>query len=115
MEKVIVEVKDQNNSVGSDEYLLNVIETTPPEIELLSPTTDGLYRENVVITFEAVVSDEEDNSEELVITWKTDLAGDLELEGEVSSFGLYESEGMLLEGTHVVTATVTDTNGKVCH
>ena len=48
----------------------------------------------------------------LVLTWETDLAGDLELEGEVSSFGLYESEGMLLEGTHVVTATVTDTNGK---
>ena len=112
MEKVIVEVKDQNNSVGSDEYLLNVIETTPPEIELLSPTVNGLYKENVVITFEAVVSDEEDNSEELVISWETDLEGDLELEGEVSSFGLYESEGMLLEGTHVVTATVTDTNGK---
>ena len=33
MEKVIVEVKDQSNSVSSDEYLLNVIETIPPEIE----------------------------------------------------------------------------------
>lgn len=112
MEKVIVEVKDQNNGVGSDEYLLNVIETTPPEIELLSPTVDGLYRENAPITFEAIVSDTEDEPEELVLTWATDLAGDLELEGEVSSFGLYESEGMLLEGTHLVTATVTDTNGK---
>ena len=112
MEKIIVEVKDQNNSVGSDEYLLNVIETTPPEIELLSPTVDGLYRENTPITFEAVVTDTEDEPEELVLTWATDLAGDLELVGEVSSFGLYESEGMLLEGTHVVTATVTDTNGK---
>ena len=79
MEKIVVEVKDQNNSVGSDEYLLKVIETTPPEIELLSPTVDDLYRENAPITFEAIVSDTEDEPEELVLTWATDLAGDLDL------------------------------------
>ena len=112
MEKIIVEVRDPQNGVGSDEYLLNVIETVPPEIELLSPTIENLYKEGVAISFEAIVSDTEDEPEELLVTWETDLAGSLELEGIVSSFGLYESEGMLLEGTHLVTATVIDTNGK---
>ena len=108
----IVEVRDGQNAVGSDDYLLNVFLTDPPEIELISPISEGQYLEGISISFEALVSDTEDANEELLVSWRSDISGDLEIGGTVSPLGFVSSEGYLVEGTHLITATVVDTTDK---
>ena len=112
MEKVVVEVKDPQNAIGVDEYILSLYFTEPPVIELLNPQSDGVYQEGVVIEFEALVEDAEDPADELTVAWNSDLEGDLDIGGTVSPLGFVSTEGMLVEGTHLITATVTDSTGK---
>ena len=59
-----------------------------------------------------LVEDAEDPADELTVTWNSDLEGDLDIGGTVSPLGFVSTEGMLVEGTHLITATVTDSTGK---
>ena len=112
MEKVTVEVKDPQNAVGTDEYLLSIYLTEAPLIELLNPQSDGMYQEGLAIEFEALVEDAEDPAEELTVTWNSDLEGDMDIGGTVSPLGFVSAVGMLNEGVHLITATVIDSTGK---
>ena len=112
MEKVTVEVVDLQNALGYDDYILNIIITDPPEIEITAPNTDGDYQAGIPINFEAIVSDTEDSPETLVVTWDSDISGDLSLNGAISELGFFTGETSLPEGEHLLTATVTDSSGK---
>ena len=76
MHEIKVEVRDPSNAVGFGVYWLSIIQTNPPEVEILSPTAEEEYQASSSISFEAVASDSEDASDQLTIAWNSSLDGD---------------------------------------
>ena len=74
--RVVTQVKDPADAADLDEITVSMIEDTPPQVEILTPTSEGIYYVNTLISFSAQLFDEED-----------DVANDVESEvcGHVSS------------------------------
>ena len=64
-----VEVRDPEGAAGSAEIELTVLPTGAPDIELLTPISIETYYSSELIQFSALVSDTEDDPEELIVTW----------------------------------------------
>ena len=62
--------------------------------------------------FEAQVNDVEDQPEDLLLVWNSDLDGDLDTGAEPDGTGSAVGISNLTEGEHRITLTVTDTMGK---
>ena len=112
MSQVEVEVRDPDNAVGFASFSLNLYETNAPEIQMLSPYEGGVYKANETISFEAVASDLETPSNQLEITWSSDVDAQFSLSGFPSPAGFYSDFGILTEGLHTISVTATDTSGK---
>lgn len=93
------------------EVPLTAWEDQPPEILVLDPATNDILEVGSAL-LAASVGDEEDASEDLVVTWTSDIDGQLAT-GVANSSG--ESNlswpAPRTEGDHLLTATVTDTCG----
>ena len=68
------------NAAGSDQIMLSVLPTEAPEAQITTPTADGVYYSDLLITFEGWVSDEEDAATDLLTTWESTLDGELKVE-----------------------------------
>ncbi len=84
---VIAEVRDPQGAGGRSELSIEVMPTEAPIIELLNPVAGGSYYSDQLIQFSALVSDLEDASEDLIITWTSSLDGELVLDTAVNSTG----------------------------
>jgi hypothetical protein len=91
---------------------LNVIPNEAPSGDIVTPIASDSYYSDQLISFAGNVSDVEDSSEDLVVTWNSSLDGDLDLLDAPDSAGLISDATTLSEGEHLVTMTVTDTVGK---
>ena len=111
--EITLEVKDADNSPGSETISITVIPTANPVAEIITPLSSGVYYSDQLITFEALVSDEEDNAELLVALWESNRDGELsDVDAEPDSSGSILGYGYLSEGEHAVELTVEDTTGK---
>ncbi|MEC8378725.1 MAG: Ig-like domain-containing protein [Myxococcota bacterium] len=110
---VRVEVRDPQNAVGKDVISLTVTQTDPPVAEIIGPDSDDILYSDLLITFEGLVSDAEDNPEDLSVAWESNLDGVLDLEGAPDQNGVLTAFGQLSEGQHGLTLTVTDLTGKI--
>lgn len=88
-----------------------VVENTPPNIALTSPTDGDTVSKEEPVVFSAVVVDAEDAPADLTITWTSSMDG--VLTGAVpDATGLVSfTETDLSVGTHIVVVTVADTGG----
>ena len=86
--------------------------TESPEAQIDTPTADGIYYSDQIITFTGVVSDGEDDATELVAGWESSIDGPLKVEAEPNSDGEVMGYGTLSEGDHAIELQVTDTTGK---
>ena len=90
-----------------------VVETTAPEIELISPVANGSYYSDYLIPFSAIIQDVEDSPEQLLYSWESSIDGTLSISGEADSDGAISDYAMLSQGQHAITLRVEDTTGKV--
>ncbi|MEC7987594.1 MAG: Ig-like domain-containing protein, partial [Myxococcota bacterium] len=111
--EVQLEVRDPQDAVGIDTVAITVIPTESPEAAILTPEVDGVYYTDQLITFSGVVSDAEDDTEDLTVYWKSSLNDDLSnvtampnADGEVIGYG------NLSEGQHAIELHVRDSSGK---
>lgn len=110
---VSLEVTDDEGNTASDQVDVTVLEDGRPVTEILSPLPAGNpYWTDSSVTFQGVVSDGETDAELLGVTWSTDLQGTLAT-GAPDSAGNTATSAFLVEGTHVVTLTAVDSEGKV--
>ena len=109
---VTLEVQDPENAAGSDQVSLNGVPTESPEAQIDTPTADGIYYSDQIITFTGVVSDGEDDATELVAGWESSIDGLLKVEAEPDPDGEVMGYGTLSEGDHAIELQVTDTTGK---
>ena len=84
---------------------------TPPELTILSPEAGASFDEGVLIEFDAVVRDSQDDSDELSVTWSSQVDGFLGDDPPSQSGEVYLGISELTVGEHVVTLTVLDTQG----
>ena len=112
---VLITLKVTNPTGGASAYdvLVNVLTNAAPGLVVSSPVPAGKYYSDSKVEFEAYVSDDRDDPEELVVAWDSDLDGVLTaLEGAPSSSGYHGGAALLSQGQHSLSVTVTDTGGK---
>jgi hypothetical protein len=86
---------------------------TPPSVTLVSPADGTAYDEGTTVTFEAIVSDDQDADEELLVRWSGEphgeFTGSLGVIGGVARLETANLEGGL---NHTVTVLVVDSGSE---
>ena len=105
-------VKDPSNAVGTDRLSLEVAPTKPPTARLVLPDgSERLYTDQKV-TFQGLVSDEEDGAASLEVHFESDVQPDLDIPLLIDSDGTATGFGYLDEGEHAIVMRVVDSDGK---
>lgn len=112
-ENVIVEVRDPTGAAGVDEVSVSVAPTEAPVVEILTPISSGSYYSDSLIQFSALVSDAEDDPENLVIIWSSSIEGELSLDTAADASGEISDFAYLQEGEHAIELLVEDSTGKI--
>jgi hypothetical protein len=83
-----------------------------PNASILGPTDDSTYDEGQVVEFSAVVDDDFTDPTNLIVSWQSDLQG--ELPGAIPSQdgNILWSTANLQPGTHVISLMVVDGEGE---
>ena len=111
--EITLEVKDLENAPGSQSILITVIPSAEPVATIVTPEASGVYYSDQKITFEGIISDEEDDAELLVAFWESDLDGVLtDVDTSPDSDGTILGYGYLTEGEHAIELNVEDVSGK---
>ena len=102
---ITASVTDSGGLGGSDQITVNVNApvNTPPSVTITSPTDGATFIEGTSISFAGAAGDAEDGDLTASLAWTSDL------DGSIGSGGSFTTP--LSVGTHVVTASVTDTGG----
>ena len=109
---VIAEVRDPLGAGGRAELSILVLPTEAPIAEILSPLSSRMYYSNQLIQFSGLVSDLEDDLEDLVITWTSTLDGNIAIDTTPDSSGAISDYAYLSEGQHALELHVEDSSGK---
>lgn len=89
---------------------LNYTVGTPPAVEISSPIDADLVNEAETINFSAIVSDSQDQANELTLDWT--LNGDAySTQGATSSGTAQFIDNTLAPGSYILVLTATDTDG----
>jgi hypothetical protein len=95
---------DSHGAPGQDTVTISVNANTPPLVSLTSPPDGASSIETDEVSFSATASDLQDGDLAPSLSWSSNLDGAI---GSGASFSLTT----LSVGTHVVTASVTDSHG----
>ena len=109
--RVVAQVKDPIDAAALDEITISIIEDTPPQADIITPTAEGVYYANALISFSAQLSDEEDDASNLMLTWESSIDGVLSLPMSADSTGLAEASTSLSAGEHSIRLEVEDSAG----
>ena len=111
--EITLAVLDAENARGETAILVSVEPTEAPMAQIVTPTADGVYYSDQLITFEGLLSDAEDDAELLTAFWESNLDGVLtDIDAEIDSTGAVIGYGYLSEGEHAIELHVEDTTGK---
>ena len=111
---ITLAVRDPDNARSDAVISVEVVPTNAPEAAITSPTVDGLYFANEIITFTGTISDSEDDPTALTAYWTSSIDGDLtSVDANANSNGEILGYGNLSEGQHIIELHVEDTTGKV--
>ena len=84
-----------------------------PKARITDPATNQRFVVNSTATFNATVSDEDHDPEELTITWRSDVAGAMDGTAElIDGVSTFRTDELSL-GQHVITVEVVDPDTEV--
>lgn len=110
--EIRLQAVDPEGGAGVQTISITILPTEAPTASIVSPLPAGVYYSDQKITFEALVEDEEDDADQLVAIWTSDLDGELNVDAEVNSAGTAIGYGYLTQGEHAIELYVEDTTGK---
>ncbi|MEC7984382.1 MAG: hypothetical protein VX278_04410, partial [Myxococcota bacterium] len=90
----------------------NIIYTVgnPPSIQIQTPSSGSTHAQGEPISFSAVVSDVEDASNSLSVSWESSLDGIFSTQSPDSSGSILFNHSSLQAGVHTISAEVRDSN-----
>ena len=101
---ITASVTDSGSASGSDSVTITVgTPNSPPTVTITSPTDGSTFDSGTTILFEGTASDSEDGGLTSSLVWNSDLDGQIGTGGSFSA--------TLSDGTHTITASVTDSDG----
>ena len=106
--KITAMAKDSKGDVGLDSYELNITPNAKPQIEIINLSSQEIYAGNIPFSIAANIIDENDLMSDVIVSWTSDIVGDLDISNHPSSTGLFSAQISLPEGIHTLTATATD-------
>ena len=110
---ITLSATDSNGAISTNSVSIVVTPSSAPEVDWSEPTTESRYHSDVAIQFEANVTDEEDANSDLMVTWTSNLDGELtDLNGNANESGEKSGEASLSSGVHTLEILVEDTTGK---
>lgn len=108
---VTLQAEDADGNVSSDSVTFTIGEDGRPTAIITSPPAGTVYGTDDTVVLEGQVSDDESDTEDLLVTWTSSLDGEL-ASGPPDSSGYAVAPAHLSEGTHVIKLTVYDTDAK---
>ena len=109
---VVAEVRDPTGAASQDSITLTVSASEPPMLNVISPSSQRNYYVDVPVLFAATVSDQEDDPEDLIVSWSSDVDGELPLDSTVDTTGESADSMLLTQGPHAISVSVLDGSGK---
>jgi hypothetical protein len=106
---VTMTVTDEIGETCSDLVLVTV--GTPPTIDWTSPEADDVVNDGETVKFAAEVTDGQDASTALALSWTSELDGEFSTQSADSSGQAQFSTAELSVGVHNLALTATDTDG----
>ena len=77
MSSIVAEVRDPSNDAGRFELAFFIDTNIAPQAQIVSPAAASVFYANQVVSFEGMVSDNEDNASDLEVEWRSSLDGTL--------------------------------------
>jgi len=108
---ITLQAEDSDGNVSSDTAAISIGEDGRPSATILSPASGDSYSTSDAVVLSGQVSDGESDTEDLEVTWSSSLDGTLAT-GAPDSSGSALASVHLSEGTHVITLSCYDTDGK---
>jgi hypothetical protein len=102
--QITASVLDSHGAPGQATISLTIVENTAPVVAISQPTPFSTSLQGAPLTFAASADDPEDGNLDLALVWTSDL------DGEIGSGGSF-TISTLSVGTHLVTASATDSHG----
>ena len=103
---------DTSGRTSGDEVNVRVYPpAAPPTVSITTPAPDTVFELGSLIVFEATVGDERDSADALEVAWGSSADGALGATTADSSGNVTFASDELSEGNHLVTVTVTDSDG----
>lgn len=109
---ITVRATDEDGMSAVDNATLTVTLGEPPVIDISSPMSGDWYNEGDNITYEALVTDDRTPPEDVTVEWESDIDGVFAIRSPSSSGDVLFIDDTLSPGTHTITATATDLDGK---
>ena len=88
-QKLSMQVRDPQNATGTYSIMLDVQISSNPVVSILQPLSNMTYYSDQLIEFKGQASDLEDSVEELIVTWNSSIDGDLSINAEPDSNGIF--------------------------
>ncbi len=113
LKTVQVTVTDQRRDRAQATVEIEIVDNTPPDIEILSPDEDDWFATDELVVFEALVSDQEEDPQNLDVVISSNINGDLGATARPDSSGEYQGAVLFpTPGQHLVTLRVADSYGQ---
>ena len=106
---VTLTVEDEVGGNCSDTTLVSI--GTPPVITLSSPLDGDMYSLGGTVSFIGTVTDLEDISSDIQMSWVSDIDGEFSVLGPNSNGEFVNTVSDLSAGQHSITITATDSSG----
>ncbi len=101
---------EQSQSTSCVEVV--VLPTEAPQASIVSPVEGGVYQVDVPVVFEGEVSDGEDQPEDLLVGWSSNLDGAIEdADSTPDASGRVFGYASLSAGSHLIVLHVEDSDG----
>jgi len=104
---ITASVTDSDGNIGSNSIGMTVtppILANPPTVSITTPVNGDSFDESILVSFQGTASDPEDGVLTASISWNSDFDGAFGLGGSLSMSSLATE-------THVITASITDSDG----
>ncbi len=100
---ITASVTDTDGNSASDSVSITVV-NNPPSVSITSPADGASFDSGASVTFEGTASDTEDGDLTSDLSWTSDI------DGAIGTGGSFTTT--LSDGSHTITASVTDSDGK---